>query len=92
MTWEEKLTAIQALGCDTCLKMRAPGNWYVSVKGREFKEGSMLSGGYGNGRTPEEAVEDDWEQCSVALVVINAYSDTRRTVRWNGFMWQEASS
>jgi hypothetical protein len=40
MTWEEKLQACQAL-CDHTLRMRFPGNWYVSASDLNVKEGSM---------------------------------------------------
>jgi hypothetical protein len=84
MTWEQKLQALQALG-DTSLRMRKPGDWYVNtvanIKG---------DGGYGNGATPEAAVEDHWKKFaeSGATVVVDAYSPSRREYRWNGFMWE----
>jgi hypothetical protein len=93
MTWEEKFEALQALSKDISLKMRFPGNWYVSQTSVERKRGGFLGGGVGNGKTPQEAVEDDWknktELESGEYLVIDAYKPTRRAVEWNGFMWQD---
>jgi hypothetical protein len=93
MTWEEKLMALKAL-CPTHLEMRAPGNWYVSAHGRETQRpgDDILVGAYGNGKTPEAAVEDDWRQVTAreCYVVLNAMvPERRRRIRWNGFMWEE---
>ncbi len=85
LTYEQKLAALKAIS-DVCLRMRDPGNWYVDARERECREGSALVGKYGNGATPQEAVNDDWEQISNhPKVVIGG----ERTVRWNGFMWQD---
>lgn len=95
MTWEEKLQALQALGCDTSLKMRAPGNWYVAAVGRAIAGDGFLTGSYGNGRTPQEAVEDDWNEIVVNLPInryinVSSYSAGKeKNVRWNGFMWAD---
>lgn len=95
-TWEQKLDALAALGRDIALKMRKPGDWYVEHVGVEMKESpdaGVLIGAYGNGATPEEAVEDHWRQLALcespAMIVVNAYSGNRRHVRWNGYMWQD---
>ena len=60
MNWEQKLEALNALA-ECSLKMRDPGNWYVS-QSVEVKVGAMLVGRYGNGESPQEAVEDNWRQ------------------------------
>jgi len=90
MNWEQKLMAIQALG-DTFLKMREPGNWYVHTTGLEVGGDGMLRGVGGDGSSPERAVEDRWEKILAIgpplYLVINAYRDNRRQVRWNGYMW-----
>ena len=90
MDWEQKLDALNAL-CGHQLIMRKPGNWYVEAN-KEAKDGSILRGAYGNGATPQEAVEDDWRQYVEELsidqyIVIHAGRNTRREVRWNGYMW-----
>jgi hypothetical protein len=94
LTWEQKLAACQALA-ECSLKMRKPGDWYVSTSVETIERGheGMLVGRYGNGPTPEAAVEDHWRQITAddvkALVVRAMYPD-RRKVRWNGFMWWDA--
>jgi hypothetical protein len=90
-TWEEKLAAFQALG-DCSLKMRSPGDWYVSGHLEWMTPGSgMLEGKYGNGKTPEEVVLDHWEQLTdpKGYLVIDAMSKDRRHVKWNGYMWED---
>lgn len=92
MTWEEKLAALKAL-TPTHLEMRKPGDWYVAACSRETKVPGhcMLSGTYGNGKTPQEAVEDDWAQITAPGhdVIIDAMDPAvRRKARWNGSMWE----
>ena len=87
MNWEQKLAALQSL-TETCLLMRAPGTWYVSATGREVVEGGghFLCSAYGNGRTPEEAVNDDFRKIAESeapLKVGDAYW------QWAGFMWKQ---
>lgn len=93
MTWEQKLAALQVL-CDTSLRMRKPGDWYVSARGRNVGGDGLLRGAYGNGPTPEAAVTDDWRQLAEMLpsdrfIVVDGLTSGRRQVRWNGFMWDE---
>jgi hypothetical protein len=94
MTWEEKLSALQVL-CDTSLRMRKPGDWYVSATGREIggDDTGMLTGLYGNGPTPQAAVEDDWKQMTELpvrrYIVIGAMGPNRKHFRWAGYMWRE---
>jgi hypothetical protein len=94
VTWEEKFAAIQALAREASLKMRKPGDWYVEAVGVEISEGCLLVGSYGNGRTPQEAVEDHWIKWTQLTgkqthLVKNAMRDDRQTYRWNGYMWAE---
>lgn len=96
MNWEEKLAAIKSIDGSVSLVMRKPGDWYVSthaeVTGGELH--SVLSSPYGNGRTPQAAVEDHWRQLVDELpqdqyIVLNAMQSNRRHVRWNGHMWAD---
>lgn len=90
MTWEQKLQALSAL-TECTLHMRKPGNWYVQ-QSADVSDGKFLRGSYGNGRSPQEAVEDHWRQLTKkgACVVIHFMSDDRRReVTWNGFMWED---
>lgn len=67
--------------------------WYV-LQHVEIKDGPMLSGDYGNGWTPEAAIEDHWRRLVDELppgkyLVLHAGDpEKRRAVRWNGFMWE----
>lgn len=86
MTWEEKLAALNSLS-QCSLRMRKPGDWYVSWHAETG--GTMVSCDFGNGRTPEEAVNAHWD-----LYVTNLPSDRHiraknRCYRWVGFMWEE---
>lgn len=92
MTWEQKFEAIQALG-SACLRMRSPGDWYVSQSGVEVRRGPFLESRYGNGVTPQAAVSDHWDKLTTLdlagdeVIVLDAMRDTRRHVRWNGYRW-----
>lgn len=94
MTWEEKLSACCSIA-DTSLSMRKPGDWYVSSGMEVIERGhrGVLVGSYGNGKTPEEAVENHWkklvENPEVECIVVHAMRDDRRELIWNGFMWQD---
>ena len=88
--WEQKLQALNAIG-DCKLIMRQPGNWYVS-QGVDVKNIHVLEGRYGNGRTPQEAVEDHWNSLTNLaeheyVVGREGCVGDRTAVRWNGFMW-----
>lgn len=93
MTWEQKLGAFQMLA-DTHLRMRKTGDWYVScgVEVKKSPGSCMLVGTYGEGTSPESAVEDHWRKLvdelpdKAYLVIIGA---NRRAVRWNGYMWAD---
>ena len=91
MDWEQKLLALQALA-RVQLCMRSPGDWYVSTT-TEIKNGSILDGRYGNGKTPEAAVVDHWKVVTALdpheYLVVNAHRKNRRAVTWNGFMWTD---
>jgi hypothetical protein len=93
MTWEQKLEAIEALcGITTVnLQMRKPGDWYVSA-GMSISKDGISTSSYGNGKTPEEAVNDHWNIYAVnlppELSIILGYTADKK-YRWNGFMWRE---
>jgi len=92
MNWQEKAAALNALAPIQIL-MRGIENWYVQ-QSAEVKEGAMLKGKYGNGTTPELAIEDHWNQLTDLVgrekyIVIGAMSNRRRQVKWNGYMWKD---
>jgi hypothetical protein len=97
MEWQQKLQALQALA-EVSLHMRKPYDWYVNTSMEIGADDSaFLIGEYGNGRTPEEAVNNHWLIFSTLespkYVVIGASDGgKRRHVRWNGFMWEDVYS
>ena len=98
MTWEQQFAAMKALcGIGDCaLHMRSPGEWYVSLRGVEVKDGAVLRGAGSSGKSPEEAVMQTWSNIATNLpsdryLVIGAMRDDRRAVRWNGFMWEDVA-
>ncbi len=80
--------ALKAL-TPTHLEMRAPGNWYVRAYARDKAEGGMLIGIYGNGETPQAAIDDDWNQVSAADEIVISGGGKQRRVRWTGYMWTD---
>lgn len=88
MIWEQKVTAMQCIG-EVSLKMRAPGNWYVSITGVERVEEHVLSGGFVAAGSPEAAVNEKWVwlTCDKYHLSISPRGH-RSLVRWNGFMWE----
>lgn len=92
MDWQQKAEALNALA-KIEIRCRKARDWYVH-QNTEIKADGVLIGAYGNGETPEAAIEDHWRQLVDELspdryIVTHAYRDTRRAVRWNGFMWTE---
>ena len=55
MNWEQMFAAINALA-PASLKMREPGNWWVSQSGVEIGDGVTLVSPSGRGTDPESAV------------------------------------
>lgn len=84
MTTDEKLMALKSI-TSTHLEMRSPGDWYVRAYDRDASRGMMLHGIYGNGSTPQEAIEDDWKQVSTEPKMKSG----DRYFRWNGYMWED---
>lgn len=93
MTYEQKMEAMNALNGSVMISMRKPGDWFCSITGVEIGNGKLLSSEYGNGTSPESAIENLWtiltELEDNEYLVLNAMvRDLRRHVRWNGFMWK----
>ena len=99
MDWQQKAEALASLTelaiCFREKQWRIGGDepWYVQQK-IDIRDGCCLHGAYGNGYTPQEAIEDHWKRLvddlsSDQYLVIEAAADKRRAVRWNGFMWQD---
>lgn len=92
MDWQYKAAALEALA-EISIKFRKPGDWYVSQDNVEIKDSRCLVGTFGNGATPQAAIEDHWKQLvydiGAKYLVINPALTKRRAVRWNGFMWMD---
>lgn len=71
LSWEEKFEIICSImpAFNISLKMREPGNWYVCPHGRYIVGDGLQRGEYGNGTTPKEAIENDFN------MIINLPSD-----------------
>lgn len=92
MSWEQKLAALSALA-ECNLKMLKPGQWIVHQSVEVGGDGFLRSI-CGRGLSPEHAVEDHWSQAtnipSDRYLAIGGHAETRKQVRWNGFMWADA--
>lgn len=92
-TTNEKAVAISSLDWfDFQIKIRGNGEWYATTS-VEIKDGSVLKGCMGNGYSPEDAVDELWNNMTKLqpheyLVVHATNTGTKRAAyRWNGFMW-----
>lgn len=95
MNWQQKFDALGAIGTEISVRMRKPGDWYVDHRGVDTKEtpdSCCLVGRYGNGSTPEEAIENHWrrltEEQPLAYLWVSEFGKNRK-VRWNGYMWRD---
>lgn len=89
----QKFLAFKALCMDAALRMDTSGRWYVDLPHVEMKRGGLLSSGAApRSVVQSEAVDLAWEWWTSGkngdYIVIDAYTDRRRAVRWAGFMWQ----
>ena len=88
MDYQQKFAAINAV-CEAHLCMRKPNDWYVNQPA-DIKDGSVLVGEYGNGSTPQEAIENHSDIFTKLLhnkYIVSGNGACRKAVRWNGFMW-----
>jgi len=94
MNFEQMFGAISALSAysDVCLRMRKPGDWYVSAKGIEVTDGHLMSSGGTGGIGPESAIEAYWKWLTTIKAgdaISVSFQGTRKHFLWNGFMWAE---
>lgn len=93
MNYQQKAEALDSLS-EISILIRSYTDWYVS-QSVEIKDGVILKSDYGNGNTPEAAINNHWailvdDLADNCYVVINATDKKlRRAFRWNGFMWKE---
>ena len=57
LSWEEKYEFLKVICPRASINMRAPGNWYFNSD-MGVGNGSVVSGSYGNGISPQTAVEN----------------------------------
>lgn len=86
MTWEEKIMAMRALGGDVCLRMRKPGDWYVSDQIEAVEREIFLAWSTQRAPTPEQAVHEAWDAYTAPNVIVKCKG---RYSRWAGYMWQD---
>ena len=73
-------TFLDEINCDLELRRYAnqSGRWTAQIERAEIKEGCILAGKYGTGKTPAQVVEDYVRQIKDKLIVINAGNDSRK--------------
>jgi hypothetical protein len=88
LNWQQKLQALNVL-TPHVLCMRKPGDWFVNSN-LTIREGCVNIGTYGNGESPQEAVNDHWE------IYTNLEKDEQcisvcdgTHVVWDTFMWKQ---
>lgn len=93
MTWEEKLNALQHLASHF-LKMRRPGDWYIHAS-LGIKKDCLLCCEYGQGKTPQEAVDNHWDIYTNLgegqTIVVDSYKASRKEYVWDNFMWKQVN-
>jgi hypothetical protein len=87
MTTIEKMKAMNA-AFKVRIGLNINDQWYAS--GPEQGGDGMLRGMSGRGSSPEEAIDDLWNQIVTMASDRHLRLDDDRRVRWNGFMWETA--
>jgi hypothetical protein len=92
MDYQQKTAALFALGGDPSIRFRKIGDWYVN-QDVSVRDRDVMIGRFGNGVTPQEAIEEHWKELVESLephqyLVVRQHGE-RRAVRWNGFMWTD---
>lgn len=59
----------------------SPARFYAHFKHAEVKDGSILCGTFGDGKTEREAILDYAKAISLKLLVVDAGTDERREIR-----------
>lgn len=102
MDWQQKAEALAGLSQLSIMfrerqwRIGGPEPWYVSQQ-VDIHCGSVLHGAFGNGFTPQEAIENHWQRLvsdlkpDQHLIVKDSRGQKRRAVRWNGFMWEDVT-
>jgi hypothetical protein len=93
LTFQQKADALNAL-CELKLGLSPllddARRWHASLR-VEIGGDGILRGIAGHGPTPQAAVDELWRNATnipaSLCLIVDAYGDDRRKVRWNGFMW-----
>ena len=93
MDTQQKAETLNALA-EISIKLDGNNYWYAR-NNTHLLDGIFLEALSGRGSTPEAAIDDLWER-TVALpkpnqtIILNPHHpDFRRSVKWNGFMWDD---
>lgn len=54
-----------------------PGRYYATFKGCEVKDGGILISAFGDGNTPEKAIQDYIPRIELHRIVLNSFSSNR---------------
>lgn len=57
-----------------------PGRFYAYFEHAEIKDGHMLVGAFGNGRTEDEAIQSYAKEISGRALVLNSYTVERKEI------------
>jgi len=90
MDYQMKALALNTLSPLT-IHIRGIDDWYTTFH-VEIKKGGVLEGCCGNGKGPQQSIEDLWQKCVDGLqpgeyLVIDAYGPNRKAYKWNSFLW-----
>ena len=84
---------VKGAGDDPSIRLDVHGDWYVSSKLHIGGDGMIGTVGGLHAPDPETAVAHFWEAvCDVPpgrWLTVDPMSETRRRIRWNGFMWED---
>lgn len=93
LTPDLKARAMNALGRLTVQPVA--NGWSAHCSRVEVRRRGFLASAVGFGHTPDAAIEALWrhlvDEIDGEYLVIEAMTDKRRAVRWNGFMWESAT-
>jgi len=92
LSFQQIMLILKELDSDISLNMRDDGNWYVNSR-LEIKDHSVLVSISSNGETPQQAIQDFWSNITNIpkdqYIVVSAYGNGRKAVRWSGHIWQK---
>ena len=96
MTTNEMWQAMAELDDPWKACLRSTGDyksWFVDLGRVEIGNGGTLTGVCGFSQTPDGAIRKAWDELTKLkpneYVVVRAYTDKRKELRWTGYMWKE---